>query len=48
MWFMNINNGDEFFIEVSNNDEILPTLMSKRAYVSEPDNWECIDQEEIK
>lgn len=45
---MNINSGEEFFIEVSNNDEILPELQKKPQYVREPDNWECFDQEEIK
>ena len=47
LYFMNINNGEEFFIEINSNDEILPALKSKPQYVSEPDNWECFDQEEI-
>lgn len=48
MYFMNINSGAEFFIEVNNSDEILPALNVKPQYVREPDNWECFDQEEIK
>lgn len=48
MYFMNINSGAEFFIEVNNSDEILPALKCKPQYVREPDNWECFDQEEIK
>lgn len=48
MWFMNINNGDEFSIEVNNSDEIATALQRKPQYVREPDNWECFDQEEIK
>lgn len=48
MWYMNVNSGDEFAIEVNNSDEILPALKQKPQYVSEPDNWECFDQEEIK
>jgi hypothetical protein len=48
LYWMNINSGEEFFIEVSNNDEILPELQKKSQYVREPDNWECFDQEEIK
>lgn len=48
LYFMNINSGAEFSIEVDNNDEILPALRSKPQYVREPDNWECFDQEEIK
>ena len=48
MWFMNINSGAEFFIEVNNSDEILQALQRKKQYVREPDNWECFDQEEIK
>ena len=45
---MNINSGAEFYIDVKNNDEILSALNRKPQYVSEPDNWECFDQEEIK
>ena len=48
MYFMNVNSGAEFFIEVNNSDEILPALQRKPQYVREPDNWECFDQEEIK
>lgn len=48
MYYMNINSGSEFFIEVNNVDEILPALQRKPQYVAEPDNWECCDQEEIK
>ena len=48
MWFMNINSGAEFFIEVNNSDEIAKALQRKSQYVREPDNWECFDQEEIK
>ena len=48
LYFMNINSGAEFSIEVSNNDEILPALRKNADYVLEPDNWECFDQEEIK
>ena len=47
-YYMNINSGAEFFIEVNNNDEILPALKSKPQYIAEPDNWECFDQEEIR
>ena len=47
LYYMNINSGAEFSIEVDNNNEILPTLKSKPQYVREPDNWECFDQEEI-
>ena len=47
LYYMNINSGAEFSIEVDNNDEILPALRSKPQYVREPDNWECFDQEEI-
>lgn len=46
--YCNINSGKEFSIEVSNSDEILPALNSKPQYLREPDNWECIDSEEIK
>ena len=48
LYFMNINSGAEFFIEVNNNDEILPALKNKPQYIREPDNWECFDQEEIR
>lgn len=48
MYFININNGDEFFIEVNSSDEILPALKLKPQYNREPNNWECFDQEEIK
>jgi hypothetical protein len=48
LYWMNINSGEEFFIDVNNNDEILPALQKKSQYVREPDNWECFDQEEIK
>lgn len=48
LYFMNINSGAEFSIEVDNSDEILPALKSKPQYVEEPDNWECFDQEEIR
>ena len=48
LYFMNINSGAEFSIEVNNNDEILPALRQKPQYVREPDNWECFDQEEIR
>ena len=47
MYYMNINNGDEFYIDVNTNDEILPALNRKPQYVREPDNWECFDQEEV-
>ena len=48
LYFMNVNSGKEFYIEVNNSDEILPALQHKPQYVREPDNWECFDQEEIK
>lgn len=48
LYYMNINSGDEFYIDVKNNDGILSALNRKPQYVSEPDNWECFDQEEIK
>ena len=48
LYFININSGAEFSVEVDNNDEILPALKNKPQYVREPDNWECFDQEEIK
>ena len=48
MWFTNINNGDEFAIEVDNSDEILPALKRNYKYLADPDNWECTDQEEVK
>lgn len=48
MYYMNIETGKEFFIEVNNNDEILPALNKKHQYIREPDNWECFDQEEIE
>lgn len=48
MYYMNINSGAEFSIDVNNSDEILPALKSKPQYIREPDNWECIDSEEIK
>lgn len=44
LYYMNINSGAEFSIEVDNNDEILPALKSKPQYVREPDNWECFDR----
>ena len=48
MYYMNINSGEEFFIEVNNSDEIISALQRKPQYLAEPDNWECFDQEEIK
>lgn len=48
MYYMNINSGAEFYIEIDNSDEILPALNKKPQYVHDPDNWECFDQEEIK
>jgi hypothetical protein len=48
LYYMNINNDSEFFIEVNNSDEILPALQRIPQYSAEPDNWECFDQEEIK
>lgn len=48
LYYMNINSGAEFFIEVNSNDEILPALKNKPQYMREPDNWECFDQEEIR
>jgi hypothetical protein len=48
MYYMNINNGRELYIDVNNSDEILPALRCKPQYLAEPDNWECFDQEEIK
>lgn len=48
MYFMNINSGAEFFIEVNNSDEILPALQCKPQYVRDPNSWEYFDQEEIK
>lgn len=48
LYFMNINNEGEFYIDVKNSDEILPSLKRKPQYLAEPDNWECFDQEEIK
>lgn len=48
LYYMNVNSGKEFSIEVNNSDEILPALQNKPQYVTEPDNWECFDQEEIK
>lgn len=47
MYFMNINSGDEFHIEVNNSNEIIYELNKKPQYVREPNNWECFDQEEI-
>lgn len=47
LYFTNVNNGEEFSIEVNNSDEILPELQRKPQYLREPDNWECSDQEEI-
>ena len=47
-YYMNINSGAEFFIEINSSDEILPALKSKPQYIAEPDNWECFDQEEIR
>jgi hypothetical protein len=44
---MNINSGDEFFIVVNNSNEIIHELNKKHQYVREPDNWECLDQEDI-
>ena len=46
-YYMNVNSGEEFSIEINSADEILPALRSKPQYVREPDNWECFDQEEI-
>ena len=48
LYYMNINSGAEFSIEVNSNDEILPALKNKPQYIREPDNWECFDQEEIR
>lgn len=48
LYYMNINNDSEFFIEVNNSDEIVPALQRIPQYSAEPDNWECFDQEEIK
>ena len=48
MYFMNINSGKEFYIEVNNSDEILTELNKKPQYLEKPDNWECFDQEEIE
>lgn len=48
LYYMNINSGAEFSIEVNNNDEILPALNRHPQYIAEPDNWECFDQEEIR
>ena len=48
MCYMNINNGKEFFIEVDNSEEILSELNKKQQYITDRDNWECYDQEEIK
>ena len=48
MYYMNINNGKEFFIEVDNSEEILSELNKKSQYILDKDNWECYDQEEIK
>lgn len=46
-YYMNINSGAEFSIEIDSSDEILPALKQIPEYVAEPDNWECFDQEEI-
>ena len=48
LYYMNINSGAEFSIEVNSNDEILPVLNHHPQYTAEPDNWECFDQEEIR
>lgn len=48
LYYMNINSGAEFSIEVNTSEEILPALQCKPQYVREPDNWECFDQEEIR
>ena len=48
MYYMNINSGAEFSIEVNNSDEILPALQRKPQYVREPNSWEYFDQEEIR
>lgn len=47
MYYMNINSGTEFYIEVNNSDEILPALQRKPQYVRDPNSWEYFDQEEI-
>ena len=47
-WYMNVNSGEEFSIEIDTFEEILPALRRKPQFVREPDNWECFDQEEIK
>lgn len=48
LYFMNVNNGKEFFIEVNSSDEIQAELNKKPQYLIDRDNWECFDQEEIK
>ena len=48
LYYMNINSGAEFSIEVNSNEEILPVLNCHLQYIAEPDNWECFDQEEIR
>ena len=47
MYYCNINSGSEFFIGVNTSEEILPALQKKPQYVREPDNWECVDSEEL-
>lgn len=48
LYYVNINSGSEFSVEVNNSDEILPTLRRNPQYLKEPDNWEYCDQEEIE
>ena len=48
MYYMNVNSGKEFYIEVDNSEEILYELNKKSQYLLDRDNWECYDQEEIK
>lgn len=48
LYYTNINNGSEFFIEVNNANEIMTALQNKSQYARDPDNWECSDSEIIK
>lgn len=47
MYYENINNGHEFYIDVNNSDDIQKALNKRPEYLADPDSWECFDQEEI-
>ena len=50
LYYENINNDDEFYIDVNNSSEILTALHNNPQYARdpEPDNWKCFHQEEIE